>query len=864
MADGTLIFDTKIDLTEFEKGVKNLKTAGENAAKSVGESIGEKLTKSVAKSEKATQELTDSIEEVENKTKKYKKTILDTSNSIEKADNQTDEYSKTLDKMSDSMSGVEKNSRTVGDVIKGVLGASLIQNGMNMLVDFGKKSIMLASDLQEVQNVVDVTFGEGAADINAFAKEASEAFGLTELQAKQFTGTIGAMVKSMGLSEAEAKDMAISMTGLVGDMASFYNLDHETAFEKIRSGLSGETEPLKQLGINMSVANLEAYRLSKGIKTAYDSMTEAERVQLRYSFIMDQTSDAQGDFTRTQDGFANQMRILSNNFDTLAATIGSKFIPLATSGVSAINNLLSGVLGGESEESPIVKELNSAIESLEELDGLVDQTKQDFTRNVIKINVDYNEAQGLIETLDELQKQRGEDGNIDLGTVNLRLGDAGTEVSNLQEALRELGYMITDALISGSTEQLKEVTDQLVELYPELEQYVGEDGVLSLEADKVRELTEAYKELAIQKAFQTKIETLGEGYAEGAVNLEVTKQKVKEAKDEQEELSGDLETLLCLQDDINQNADKLSGANLRQYNSWAEAFSSEDVDVGKTVDQLNAYFEAIGGIPTETIDKLSKSGIDLGSILNLDDGSLDISKIEGNEEALKALAELLNTVSGEQIHTEIQAKQAELDAINASIAEAETQMQEAQTSLEEIQTEIELTKQAQETFMQELETKSAESGEKAGKSVGEKTASGIKKSKGTAEKEFSNLLRGIQSKAKNNPVSIPVKFSVPSLPKFGRGSATGHATGLYRVPYDNYYARLHAGERVLTAAEAREYNRAESASAGLPQEPIIIEQPAQTIVVDIGGYRFAEAQVESNRIALNNLSKKIAQGRGHR
>lgn len=824
MADGTLIFDTKIDTSGFEKGASQLKSTGERTA------------------------------------------------------------------------------TTVGNVIKGVLGASAIQTGMNMLVDFGKKSIMLASDLQEVQNVVDVTFGEGASDINAFAKEASEAFGLTELQAKQFTGTIGAMVKSMGLSEAEAKDMAISMTGLVGDMASFYNLDHETAFEKIRSGLSGETEPLKQLGINMSVANLEAYRLSKGIKTAYDSMTEAERVQLRYSFIMDQTSDAQGDFTRTQDGFANQMRILSNNFDTLAATIGSKFLPFATAGISAINSILGGVATGEDGKPEVARQLDEASESLEELDGLVDQTKQDFTRNIIKINVDYNEAQSLIDTLDELQKQRGEDGNIDLGTVNLRLGDAGTEVSNLQEALRDLGYMITDedgvfgsstaaaveqfqtsagiavdaivgkqtraalnaALISGSTEQLKEVTDQLVELYPELEQYVGEDGVLSLEADKVRELTEAYKELAIQKAFQTKIETLGEGYAEGAVNLEVTKQKVKEAKDEQEELSGDLETLLGLQDDINQNADKLSGANLRQYNSWAEAFSSEDVDVGKTVDQLNAYFEAIGGIPTETIDKLSKSGIDLGSILNLDDGSLDISKIEGNEEALKALAELLNTVSGEQIQTEIQAKQAELDAINASIAEAETQMQEAQTSLEEIQTEIELTKQAQETFMQELETKSAESGEKAGKSVGENTAAGIKKSKRTAETEFGNLLQGINSKAKNNPVSIPVKFSVPSLPKFGGGSATGHATGLYRVPYDNYYARLHAGERVLTAAEAREYNRAESASSGMPQEPIIIEQPAQTIVVDIGGYRFAEAQVESNRIALNNLSKKIAQGRGHR
>ncbi|MEG0509335.1 MAG: DNA-binding protein, partial [Eubacterium sp.] len=127
------------------------------------------------------------------------------------------------------------------------------------------KAVKLASDLTEVQNVVDTTFGKDADKINQWAKDAATSFGMAELDAKKFNGTIGAMLKSMGMTGDEVTSMSTDMVGLAGDMASFYNLSHEEAFEKIRAGISGETEPLKQLGINMSVANLEAYALSKGI-----------------------------------------------------------------------------------------------------------------------------------------------------------------------------------------------------------------------------------------------------------------------------------------------------------------------------------------------------------------------------------------------------------------------------------------------------------------------------------------------------------------------------------------------------------------------------------------------------------------------
>ena len=193
------------------------------------------------------------------------------------------------------------------------------------LKDFATESVGLASDLQEVQNVVDVTFGNDAKTIETWSKKANKQFGLTELQAKKYTSTLGAMMKSSGLTGKAVTGMSTDLAGLAADMASFYNLDFETAFEKIRSGISGETEPLKQLGINMSVANLEAYALSQGIDTAYESMTQAEQVTLRYNYLMQATSDAQGDFARTSDSLANSQRILSTNLIPSKRTLARHF-----------------------------------------------------------------------------------------------------------------------------------------------------------------------------------------------------------------------------------------------------------------------------------------------------------------------------------------------------------------------------------------------------------------------------------------------------------------------------------------------------------------------------------------------------------
>jgi hypothetical protein len=206
-----------------------------------------------------------------------------------------------------------------------------------------QKGLMLSSDLKEVQNVVDVTFGKSSKAIDAFSKTANDSFGLSELQAKKFTGTLGAMLKSSGLSSNMVLDMSKSLTALTGDFSSFYNVSQGDMFEKIQAGISGEIKPLRDLGINLSVANLEAFALSKGIKTSWDKMGQANQVAIRYAYLMSVSKDAQGDFTRTQGSFANQLRLVQNNFDKIISTVAGKFLPTANKAVTWANKFMTNL-----------------------------------------------------------------------------------------------------------------------------------------------------------------------------------------------------------------------------------------------------------------------------------------------------------------------------------------------------------------------------------------------------------------------------------------------------------------------------------------------------------------------------------------
>ena len=224
--------------------------------------------------------------------------------------------------------------RRVGAAVASVLGTGAI-------IAFGKSCIDLGSDLQEVQNVVDVTFGSMNKQVDAFAKNAITQFGLSELTAKKYMGTYGAMAKSFGIVGEAGYQMSAAITGLTGDVASFYNLSTDEAYTKLKSIFTGETESLKELGVVMTQTALDQYALNEGLGKTTRTMTEQEKVLLRYRYVMSTLSDASGDFARTSGSWANQTRILALQFDSLRASIGQGLINVFTPVIHVINTVLA-------------------------------------------------------------------------------------------------------------------------------------------------------------------------------------------------------------------------------------------------------------------------------------------------------------------------------------------------------------------------------------------------------------------------------------------------------------------------------------------------------------------------------------------
>ena len=253
----------------------------------------------------------------------------------------------------------------------------------DVLLKFGSAAVDAASSLQEVQNVVDTVFGDNASKIESWAKKAGTQFGLTEKQAKQFTSTLGAMMKSSGIDGDQIVDMSTDLAGLAADMASFYNLDFDTAFQKIRSGISGETEPLKQLGVNMSVANMNAFALQQGLSKTYEKMNQGEQTLLRYQYLMQATSDAQGDFSKTADGYANAQRRISTALETINTNIGNFLL-------DAINPFVSGL-------ADALEKLTATPE--ETLFDKIHQIDLDTDAKIKQIEETAEQAQGLIDKL---------------------------------------------------------------------------------------------------------------------------------------------------------------------------------------------------------------------------------------------------------------------------------------------------------------------------------------------------------------------------------------------------------------------------------------------------------------------------------
>lgn len=332
----------------------------------------------------------------------------------------------------------------------------------------------MASDLEEVQNVVDVSFGSMADQVEAFANTAVRSYGMSALTAKRMASTFMAMSNGMDIAQEAGKNMSLQLTALAGDMASFYNVGQDIAQTALNSIFTGETESLKKFGIVLTETNLEAFALSQGIKKSYQAMSQAEKVALRYNYVLNATKNAQGDFARTSGSWANQIRLLKEQWTQFLGILGSGLIKILTPMVKALNQMLASlisignaitkVFGGKTTNnmSTTIKDSASSAGDLDAGLGDANESAKKLSRTI----AGFDELNVLNPKEEEKKPDSGNTGS-DIGAGNIadfKVDETQTEgvktrleqfVKDCQEILNKWQSTIPKLEINFDTEKAK-------------------------------------------------------------------------------------------------------------------------------------------------------------------------------------------------------------------------------------------------------------------------------------------------------------------------------------------------------------------------------------------------------------------------
>lgn len=225
--------------------------------------------------------------------------------------------------------------KSAGEAI-GNVGKTLSVAVTLPLVGIGTAATKMAMDAVESENLFAVSMGKMAGAARKWSEDISKSLGLNAFEVRKNVATFNVMLNSMGLAEKQAYDMSTSLTKLAYDMASFYNLKPEEAFEKLRAGISGETEPLKELGINLLDTQVKTYAWTNGIAQQGKELTEQQKILARYGLMMQATSKAQGDLARTIDSPTNKVRIMTQQIQQLGIQFGQILIPVLERLLAAI------------------------------------------------------------------------------------------------------------------------------------------------------------------------------------------------------------------------------------------------------------------------------------------------------------------------------------------------------------------------------------------------------------------------------------------------------------------------------------------------------------------------------------------------
>ena len=299
---------------------------------------------------------------------------------------------KAMNQISNSMNGATKSMGSLKSSLKGIIGTLGLVFSLKALINFGQQAVDVASDLTEVDNVVQKAFGNMRGEMDALADSSIKNLGISRLEAYQTGSTFMAMGKSMLTSSQDAKDMALNLTKLSANMASFFNTSNKYAAIALKSIYTGETETLKQYGVVMTEVNLKQFALAQGISKSYDEMSQSERVMLRYQYVMQQLGYIGDDFIDTQDSWANQTRVLKEQWKEFLGVLGTGIITVLTPLVKALNMIMGRMIAiAKSIGSVLSNVFGIQVQSANQVSGAISDTAGAFDDATTAVG-DYDKA----------------------------------------------------------------------------------------------------------------------------------------------------------------------------------------------------------------------------------------------------------------------------------------------------------------------------------------------------------------------------------------------------------------------------------------------------------------------------------------
>lgn len=507
---------------------------------------------------------------------RLEKQLVETEAAAEQARKQLQSINQIrLDHLNKGLDEAARRLSTAGNALTAGLTVPLAAAGV--------ASVNFSSDMQKAINKVEVAFGGAADSVKEWSSTTLNSIGLAQGTALDMAALFGDMATSMGYSQDAAAQMSMALVNLAADLASFKNIGIDQASTALKSIFTGETESLKELGVVMTQANLEAYALAEGYTTAYTAMDQAQQVAVRYQYVLANTQNAQGDFARTSDSTANQLRIFRESLKEAAATAGDELLPVITPIIGKLNELIQtfGDLDEGTQKAVVQTGLFLAAlgPMLKVTGGITTAVKAGITvyqtlRTVMAANTAATTAATAAQTGLNAAMAANPVGLLvtAIGTLLAVLGSFAVSAALTAESTDTLASSINearqayedtraelqesqastlsmvDALARLAEEEHKtsaekaamlELVEQLNEAVPSLSlAYDAQTDSLNLTAEAIRSLAEA--EYARQEQ-EAAVERLSEAYQEQisiANELEAAEESLQEAKERYAEFDG--------------------------------------------------------------------------------------------------------------------------------------------------------------------------------------------------------------------------------------------------------------------------------------------------------------------------------------